>query len=75
MERMGDKIAARQVALECDVPVIPGVEREISDHNELMEVRKVFFLFYVKIMVAGDGQFYRGFGGYWVLWFLGCGCE
>ena len=23
-------------------------------------------------MVVGDGQFYRGFGGYWVFWFLGC---
>ena len=28
--------------------------------------------FYAKIMVVGDGQFYRGFGGYWVFWFLGC---
>ena len=25
-----------------------------------------------KFMVVGDGQFYRGFGGYWVFWFLGC---
>ena len=23
-------------------------------------------------MVFGDGQFYRGFGGYWVFWFVGC---
>ena len=23
-------------------------------------------------MVFGDGQFYRGFGGYWVFWFMGC---
>ena len=22
-------------------------------------------------MVFGDGPFYRGFGGYWVLWFMG----
>ena len=22
-------------------------------------------VFYAKIMVVGDGQFYRGFGGYW----------
>ena len=33
---------------------------------------KNFALFYAKIMVVGDGQFYRGFGGYWVFWFLGC---
>ena len=38
-------------------------------------VRRIFSLFYVKIMVFGDGQFYRGFGGYWVFWFLGCGSE
>ena len=29
-------------------------------------------VFYAKIMVFGDGQFYLGFGGYWVFWFLGC---
>ena len=37
-----------------------------------MMVRRIFSLFYAKIMVFGDGQFYRGFGGYWVFWFLGC---
>ena len=36
------------------------------------QVRRIFSLFYAKIMVVGDGQFYRGFGGYWVFWFLGC---
>ena len=35
-------------------------------------VRRIFSLFYAKIMVFGDGQFYRGFGGYWVVGFLGC---
>ena len=38
MERMGDKIASRKVALECDVPVIPGVDYEITSHEQLMEV-------------------------------------
>ena len=34
-----------------------------------------FSVVYAKIMVFGDGQFYRGFGGYWVFWFWGCGCS
>ena len=38
-------------------------------------VRRILQLFYAKIMVVGDGQFYEGFGGYWVFWFLGCGSE
>ena len=29
------------------------------------KVRRIFSLFYAKIMVVGDGQFYQGFGGYW----------
>ena len=35
-------------------------------------VRRIFSLFYAKIMVVGDGQFYRGFGGYWVFWLVRC---
>ena len=50
--------------------------RERTAEEKLMDekrhVRRIFSLFYAKIMVVGDGQFYRGFGGYWVLWFLGC---
>ena len=37
-------------------------------------VRRIFSLFYAKIMVVGDGQFYRGFGGYWVFWLV-CSCQ
>ena len=34
-------------------------------HCAGLTVRRILQLFYAKIMVFGDGQFYRGFGGYW----------
>ena len=44
------------------------------------KVRRIFSLFYAKIVVFGDGQFYRGFGGYWVFGFwdvsmYACPCQ
>ncbi len=44
----------------------------ISNSGRHKMVRRIVSLFYAKIMVVGDGQFYRGFGGYWVVGFLGC---
>ena len=38
----------------------------------LSGVRRIFSLFYAKIMVVGDGQFYWGFGGHWVFWLVRC---
>jgi pyruvate carboxylase len=34
---MGDKTAARSIANECNVPIIPGTENTITDVNEAYE--------------------------------------
>ena len=39
--------------------------QERGEGHKRVRVRRIFQLFYAKIMVVGDGQFYRGFGGYW----------
>ena len=46
-------------------PEVPGRNGRRAAANLQGEVRRIFSLFYAKIMVFGDGQFYRGFGGYW----------
>ena len=38
----------------------------------VIELEEFSCCFMRKLWRLGDGQFYRGFGGYWVFWFLGC---
>ncbi|MDO4555090.1 MAG: pyruvate carboxylase [Lachnospiraceae bacterium] len=37
MERMGDKISSKQMALECDVPVIPGIGHALKSEKAVKE--------------------------------------
>ena len=37
MDRMGDKISSKQMAIECDVPIIPGVEHALKTESSVLE--------------------------------------
>lgn len=37
IDKMGDKTAARAIATECDVPIIPGTENTMTDADEAYE--------------------------------------
>ena len=38
MYSMGDKISSKQIAIECKVPIIPGVDHAIRRLDEIMEI-------------------------------------
>ncbi|MSQ11460.1 MAG: ATP-grasp domain-containing protein [Dehalococcoidia bacterium] len=55
MQAMGDKVLARRLAQEAKLPLVPGVEREVSD-EEAMDIAEVLgFPVMVKAAEGGGG--------------------
>ena len=58
MERMGDKISAKKIALEADVPTIPGVEKPVNTSEEALEIADM--IGYPVMLKASNGGGGRG---------------
>ncbi|OLY79889.1 Pyruvate carboxylase [Smittium mucronatum] len=57
IERVGDKIKAREVALECGVPVVPGTDGAIENFNEVKSfTEKYGFPIIIKAAMGGGGR-------------------
>ncbi|MDD3394318.1 MAG: pyruvate carboxylase, partial [Anaerotignum sp.] len=57
MYAMGDKISSKQMAIECDVPIIPGVDHAIRDLDEILAVaEKVGYPVMLKASNGGGGR-------------------
>ena len=57
LDKMGDKVSARHLALENGVPTLPGTEDPVSDPKKAMEVaRKVGFPLIIKAAFGGGGR-------------------
>ena len=54
MARMGDKLAAKQIAIGCGVPIVPGCTEPLRDGDEALE-KAVSFGFPVILKAAGGG--------------------
>lgn len=54
---MGDKISSKQMAIECNVPIIPGVDHAIRSLDEVMEVaERVGYPVMLKASNGGGGR-------------------
>ncbi|MBQ6392166.1 MAG: pyruvate carboxylase [Eubacterium sp.] len=58
MERMGDKISAKKVAIDADVPIIPGVEKPVDTAEEANKIAKE--IGYPVMLKASNGGGGRG---------------
>lgn len=38
MNAMGDKISSKQIAIKCDVPIIPGVDHALKSLEEVVAI-------------------------------------
>lgn len=57
MYAMGDKISSKRIAIECKVPIIPGVDHAIKSQEEVMEIaRKVGYPVMLKASNGGGGR-------------------
>lgn len=57
MDLMGDKLSAKQAVKAYDVPLVPGIDRAVSDPNEAMEIAKsVGFPVLIKASAGGGGK-------------------
>lgn len=57
LELMGDKVAARAVALRLGVPTLPGTDRPIEDRAEALKLaRKIGFPLIIKAAFGGGGR-------------------
>jgi pyruvate carboxylase len=57
LEMMGDKTAARAVAIKIGVPVLPGTEEPISDRGEALKTAKeIGFPLIIKAAFGGGGR-------------------
>lgn len=57
MEMMGDKLSAKQAVKGYNVPLVPGIDRAISDVNEALEIAKsVGFPILIKASAGGGGK-------------------
>ncbi|SHI06372.1 pyruvate carboxylase [Sporobacter termitidis DSM 10068] len=54
LEKMGDKLSAKAIAISCGVPVIPGTSTPLKDAGEALEKAKSFG-FPVILKAAGGG--------------------
>lgn len=56
IEQMGNKLLARQIVQECEVPVVPGSEK-VSSYQEALEVvQRVGFPVLLKAAAGGGGR-------------------
>lgn len=57
MDLMGDKLSAKQAVAKFDVPLVPGVDRAISDPQEAIEIaRQVGVPVLIKASAGGGGK-------------------
>lgn len=57
MNLMGDKLSAKQAVAKFDVPLVPGVDRAVTDPNEAMEIAKqVGVPVLIKASAGGGGK-------------------
>jgi acetyl-CoA carboxylase, biotin carboxylase subunit len=56
IERMGNKSAARRIALEADVPVVPGSEDAASDDEAVETAEEIGYPVMVKAAAGGGGR-------------------
>ncbi len=57
MNLMGDKLSAKQAVAKFDVPLVPGVDRAITDPSEAMEIaRQVGVPVLIKASAGGGGK-------------------
>jgi pyruvate carboxylase len=57
LELMGDKVAARALALKLNVPTLPGTEDPIEDRNEALKAAKTIgFPLIIKAAFGGGGR-------------------
>ena len=57
MRILGDKIAARELMIKSEVPVVPGVEHALSSADELKEVaHKIGYPLILKAAAGGGGR-------------------
>ena len=56
IERMGDKSAARGLAREADVPVVPGTDGNTTPEEALGKAREIGFPVMVKAAAGGGGR-------------------
>ncbi len=57
LAKMGDKLAAKAIAKECDVPTIPGCTEPLKDADEALEKAVTFgFPIILKAVAGGGGR-------------------
>ncbi len=57
MYAMGDKISSKQIAIKCNVPIIPGVDHAVKSEKEVMEIaEKVGYPVMLKASNGGGGR-------------------
>lgn len=57
LAKMGDKLSAKKIAIECGVPVIPGCESPLKSGEEALEMAKSFgFPVILKAAAGGGGR-------------------
>ncbi|MBR0085582.1 MAG: pyruvate carboxylase, partial [Lachnospiraceae bacterium] len=57
LAQMGDKLAAKATAIECNVPIIPGCTEPLKDADEALEMAKSFgFPVILKAAAGGGGR-------------------
>ncbi|HRO75629.1 MAG TPA: acetyl-CoA carboxylase biotin carboxylase subunit [Crocinitomicaceae bacterium] len=57
IELMGDKLTAKQTVAKYDVPLVPGIDRAVSDPKEAIEVaKKVGVPVLIKASAGGGGK-------------------
>lgn len=55
--KMGDKLSAKQIAIECGVPVIPGCKEPLESGEQALEMAKSFgFPVILKAAAGGGGR-------------------
>lgn len=57
LDKMGDKLSAKQMAIECGVPIIPGSTEPLKDGEEALRLAKEFgFPIILKAAAGGGGR-------------------
>lgn len=57
MNAMGDKISSKRIAIECNVPIIPGIDHAIKSEKEVLRIAKeVGYPVMLKASNGGGGR-------------------